>query len=395
MVGSLFAQDDTISLAFNELSAFLEKSSPQVTIINAESEHIQTERDLAMQWSNPELIYDHEIVKNNNIEVSEYAISLGKTFSFPWNYWNEGNIWDKELAAADLRKSQKKVQLLTRARSHYAQIQLLHGLVERQKYIKKNLDNLGLIIKARQEEGAISQIDKTLFEMSIFNVQADLIQSKQELRQEINHFKQVLGIPSETELCLTTTIDFKPVQVQQINRNNFLQKHPGLQSHQLQLTALNRRISLEKGLIMPSFTIEGGYKKVKPDFEGYVVGLSLPLPLLNWNQPQVEETIIRHRIQLAKTGIYQQNLESASVELIQTIMERQEILEDLSNQEKEVDLVENLSNAYQEGSLSYTEFLNAIQLYVEGSRQYAGLLTVYYQAVFQLESISTQQLVTF
>ena len=51
--------------------------------------------------------------------------------------------------------------------------------------------------------------------------------------------------------------------------------------------------------------------------------------------------------------------------------------------------------AYREGIWSLPDLLNAIQIVQENKLHYVEQLTSYYRAVFELEAISEQQLVTF
>ena len=58
-------------------------------------------------------------------------------------------------------------------------------------------------------------------------------------------------------------------------------------------------------------------------------------------------------------------------------------------------LVNDLQTSYREGTISLAEFLAAIQIYRDGSRQYIEQLSVYYKTIFKLEVLNGKQLVTF
>jgi hypothetical protein len=141
--------------------------------------------------------------------------------------------------------------------------------------------------------------------------------------------------------------------------------------------------------------LQGGYKKINPGWEGYTLGFSLPLPLLNWNGPRIEEQKIKYRIKFAETAIYKQKLRSELENLIIIIQNNSDLLQKSHYGLQNYKIAEDLLAVYQEGALSLTEFLNAIQLYRDGSRKYSEQLTTYYRAVFELEALSGQQMVTF
>lgn len=395
LAANLSAQNKTFFISFNELSKFAEDNSPHINIINAERQEVQIKSELSLQWDNPEIFYEYENVKNNNLEVSEFAAYLGKTFSFPWNYWRLGSAWEQELLAADYRRSERKVQFIAALRSQYVKINLLHDLTERQETLGQLLDNLRQILTARQEEGAISQADETLVTFGIFGVQSDLLQTKRELRDEMTRFKQNLGLDIKDVVQLTTPITFQPLRTDSLKNINFIQYHPGIKSRNLHLAALDQQVSLEKSRIFPSFTLQGGYKKINPDFEGYVFGISLPLPILNWNRARVEEVTVQHQLKSVQTELYQQQLLSDYENLIRSIDDISTLIRNISEHNKDRSFLENLENAYREGSLSLTEFLNAIQLFRTGNRDFTQQLINYYRYAFQLEAISGRQLINF
>ena len=285
----MLAQDKSIPIAFKDLPRLIEESSPQIKIINAKKSIIEAKRGLSLQWSNPELIYEREQVENSETKITEQMLFLSKSFSMPWNYWKAENMWDDELKAADLDRQLSTNQLLASARTEYVHLNLLKDLAKNQTELKKILKDLSHTIQARQEEGAISHLDASLISMSTFGVKADLLQTQREFRLATKNFKQILGIDSSDEVIITSLVRFKIVQTDSLNNANLLINHPGLMADQARRTALESRVSLEKGRILPSISLQGGYKKIDPGWEGYTLGFSLPLPLLNWNGPQIEK----------------------------------------------------------------------------------------------------------
>ncbi len=395
LAGSLLAQDKSILIAFKDLPRLLEESSPRLKIINAEKSIIEVKRGLSLQWSNPELIYEREQVENSETRLTEQTLLLSKSFSMPWNYWKAEDMWDDNLKAADLDRQFSTNQLLASARTEYVRLHLLKDLAKNQTELKKILNDLNQTITARQEEGAISHLDASLISMSTFGVKADILQTQRESRLAMKNFKQILGIESSDNVIITSLVRYKNIQTDSLNKADILINHPGLMADQARITALERRVSLEKGRIMPSISLQGGYKKIDPGWEGYTLGFSFPLPLLNWNGSQIEAQKIERSIQSVKTSAYRQQLRLEIDNLIETIQGSIELLQVHSIEQQNYKIVEDLLSMYRENVFSLPEFLNAIQVYRDSSRQYIAQLAIYYQTVFELEALSGQQLVTF
>ncbi len=395
MAGSLAAQEKQFSVAFEDLPLLLEQSSPQVKIINAKQDLAKAESDAALQWSNPELNYALEQIDNSSAGETEQLVYLSKTFDLPWNYWSERQIWQADISAANMDQRQNMYRLLADTRSGYVRLRLLQNVMLQLTGLKEMLTDLQQEVRARQEEGAMSQLEATLLSVSLFGLESDILETQQDQRHTMSNWEQILGIDSLKEARLTTVIKFKKIPTDFPQMQQLLENHSGLKAHQARLTALDKHVKLEKGRILPSISLQGGYKKINPGWEGYIFGLSLPLPLLNWNGPQIEEQKIKYRIQFEETSIYRQNLHSELENLILTIQNKSDLLQKSHHELQNYKIAEDLLAIYQEGALSLTEFLNAIQLYRDGSRNYTEQLSKYYRAVFELEALSGQQLVTF
>jgi len=395
MIGFLVAQEQQLSLAYDDLPRLLEESSQHFKMLNAREDLTHAESDIELQWSNPELNYEFEQVENRGVDETEQVVSLNKSISMPWNYWQERKIWQSEISAAGLNRKQNVNQLLADARIGYVKMGLLKNLTQQLLNLTEVFDSVQKTIQARREEGAVSQLDAALLSISLFGLEADIIETQQEYHQSMSNWKKILGLNETQKINLMDSIEFKNTLINLPQRQNLLEAHLGLQARYTHLNAMDRRVSLEKGRILPSFSLQGGYKKVNTDWEGFVLGISLPLPLLNWNGSQIEKQKIERLMYATETSLYKQNLQSEIENLTMNIHAKAELFQKHKYVSKKEKIVENLEVAYSEGTLSLTDFLNALQLYREGSRNYVDQLIAYYQAVFELEALSGQQLVTF
>lgn len=395
MISALAAQERQVLVHFDDLPRLLEESSPQQSIIKEQRLAMETKRNAALQWSNPEINYGREQVESSGSTETEELIYVSKTFSLPWNYLQERRVWKDELSAAGAHYSQESHQLLASVRTEYVRLSLLNELTDKQSKLSAILDDLTRTVEARREEGALSQIEAALLSMSMFGLESEMIQTQQAYRHSGNTMKQLLGIDPLSQVRLSTSIIFKPIPIQAAQNTDFAKNHPGLNALRMRLSAMNRRVTLERSKILPSLSLQGGYKKINPGWEGYTLGLSIPLPFLNWNGPQIQEQKIKQRIQTAETILYQQRLQSLTDNLVKTIQSGMVVLQKYRPEQNDIKIAEDLLATYREGAMTLSEFLNAIQIYREGSRQYTEQLIAYYEAAFELETLIGQQLVKF
>ena len=257
------------------------------------------------------------------------------------------------------------------------------------------LNGLSQTVTARQEEGALSWLNGKLIAMGLFGLEAGLLQTQQDYRHALGEWKETLGIDHEQEVKLTTVIEFKHLQYAYPEKEEMLKSNPGLQAHRKRIEAVERRVSLEKSRVVSSFTLEGGYKKVNPGWEGYTLGVSVPLPVMNWNGAHVEQQKIERNIQMAETSLHEQRLVSEMDNLVKTLQGNMELLARNSSACPDIKIAEDLLASYKEGALSLLDFLSAIQIFRDGSKQYTEQLAAYYRVIFELEVLSGKRMVRF
>ncbi len=153
---------------------------------------------------------------------------------------------------------------------------------------------------------------------------------------------------------------------------------------------------MERGRIIPNFSIFGGTKRVASDQNGFVAGISIPLPLLNRNRALVQKQQIEFEVTVREFERYKQSIRSQIESLVlaaQNLGASLSMME--TNFDEAPDMIASTLASYQEGWMSLMELLNAIQIYDSGIQQYFSQLTDYYRSLIELEAFTGQSLVTF
>ena len=391
-VSIITAQEIEINITFSDLPELVKNSSPQSKILQAEYDAFEAENEIELQWSNPELEYGIEQVEFAGQQETEQTVVLSKSFDFPWNYFKQKNIQQTSVQMAEYNLNQSKNNLLAEIKTGYVHLSLMRNISNQMHEHSASIIQLYQALKAQKEEGAVSKLDAKLLSLSIFDFESEVLELEQEFRIGINNWATFLGFDVNQKIIFTDSINYINVALNDVDKENLIQKHLGFQARQKRMEVLNQRLSLEKWLFIPSFSLHGGYKKANPQWEGFVLGLSLPLPIFNQNGPQIEKQKSEFSIYKNETIMYKQNLQSQISNLIAVIRDKSELFN--KHQLNEIN-IKNMVAAYREGIWSLPDLLNAIQMVSENKIKYIEQLTSYYQAVFELEAISGQQLVTF
>jgi cobalt-zinc-cadmium efflux system outer membrane protein len=390
---SAYAQGQSLSITFEELADYAVKHSPSVRIIEENYKQTQTERDLEMQWSNPDIDYLQEYAG----EEREHFLTLSKEIEMPWVYAPRRSAWKARLGAAKFEREARLREYFQEIKTNYVELELLNRQAIKLLEAKQIIERMASVAKQRLQEGALSGLEQQTIQMALFNMKSVLVDINQKRLGVESEFKVKLGIDESELIRLGTEIRFNPaaLDTEGISQDLVLQM-PGYLTRQERIAAAESRIRMERGRVIPSVDLIGGYKNVTSLGDGYVLGISVPLPVLNQNRPQVEREKLRLRIM--KEDLHRYSLQKTQLIRI-TLDVVKSYWESLGPMALQIHggeaFLEAASVAFGEGQLSLADSLNAIQIHLQGIREYYQQLTAYYSGLFLLESISGVELVSF
>lgn len=169
-----------------------------------------------------------------------------------------------------------------------------------------------------------------------------------------------------------------------------LERSPELARWATEILQRRAAIALEEARSVPDVTARGGYKRLfDPDENTFVLGVSIPLPVLNRNQGAILEARTRLaqaredrratevRLVTALTAACE-SLETAHIEITAL---RSKILPGAEQ------AFATLNAGYREGRFSYLEVLDAQRTLIAARRQYVRALGDYHHAVAAVERL--------
>jgi Outer membrane efflux protein len=390
---ALASASDSLTIRFTDLGEYAQTKSLGASAISGSLGLVKAERDIDLQRSNPELAFDRQSVDNSR----ESQITLGKNFEMPWVTMKKRSAWNDRLSSAEYAAEEQKSLLLGDLKSGYVSLQLLNAQLTRLTHLSEVITDASHVATTRHTEGHLSGVEDHLIQMVVISLQAEQ-QSVLERQRAMNYlWRALMGFDSENEIVLSTPISFRPVSLEpaQMYVMGF-EKRPAYQSRLLLQQSLGKHASAERSRLLPSFNLYGGYKKIGPDYEGYVIGISLSLPLLNTNRATARKFDLERQLVANERTRYRSEQIGRIEALVASIQESKEALalsQDHFDQDTEA--LNDLLYSYEEGWLTLNEMLNAVQIEVAGLSDYFDHLIRYYQNVFELEAITGATLVSF
>jgi len=392
MIPPAFSKDETVVINFDGLVKFAIRQSPVVRIIEQTYGLTGTERNMDLQWTNPKFNYSQEDAGGR----LEQYLTLSKQIEMPWVYTSRRKSWDAQLESAEYKKEDQIRSFISDLKSGYIELKLLGTQLEHLNRLKDMIVNVSDVAQDQLIEGTLSGVDQHLIQMTLVNINARLQTIKRTTQSVKNQWKADMGISASAQLQLLTNIQFQPVELETLDHyQSLIPNTPGYRQRQMKKVAIQNRIQMERRSVIPLFSLFGGLKKLEQDRDGYLAGISIPLPVFNQNRSVIQKQRIELKIADSEFERYQQILQGRIKTLISTSQNLGTSLEMAeSHFNKNQDMVESIQTSYQEGWMSLAEMLNAIQIQIDGIQQFYNQLADYYRSLFQLEAITGETLVT-
>ncbi|MCB2229838.1 TolC family protein [bacterium] len=387
------ARAETISISFQELDSLARSQSPGSRIIEYEFSRTLADRDQNLQWTNPEIGYDLEDVD----PAREYQVTIGKQFAMPWAYLKKRSAWNERVHSATLLREAQRVEHLADLKAGYVAARVHQQYLIRLEQLRSILTDASHVATSRHTEGHLSGIEEHLIQMTVISLNASYQSATQQQREALAFWRAAMGFAADDSLILTTVVDYHKIELQPASQYvGMIESQPRVRAKVTMHEALTKQASAERAAFIPSLNLYGGYKKIDPDYDGYVAGVSLSLPLFNRNGANARMFEAESNIAANEAALYRNQVAGKVKALTRSITESQTMLATVADHfEEDLEALNNLLYSYEEGWLTLSELLNAIQIETAGLEDYYHQLIRYFENLFELEALTGASLVRF
>ena len=260
------------------------------------------------------------------------------------------------------------------------------------KSFRKTVD-LG---ELRYNKGAISEDDYLKIKLQLLQFETDYQQAELAKVQALSDLRQLLGYESvSADYDVAGPFDYQPLKG---NLEDFqlkaLQNRPDLRAAQQGVTAATSQFELQKAIGKQDVTVQGNYSHVNGINAANFLG-SIPLPIFNRNQGEIERT----RIAIAQAQEQEKGTNGQALTDVRDAYEGLRVSDRivqlyrsgyLDVAQKDRDIAEY---AYQRGAVSLLDFLDAERNYRATQLAYRQALASYLLALEQMrQAVGTRAL---
>lgn len=247
-------------------------------------------------------------------------------------------------------------------------------------------------VQAKVEAGKVSLIQQNKAEIAFSTSQINLDKTLAEFFKSKERLAVLWGAtcPDFDRVAYPFyEIDF-PSPLEKCISN--LRKNPQLLRSQMDYMASKKKLNLEKSIAVPDLTVILGYKTLQDTGnKGMILGASLPLPLFNRNQGNIQKAkaqTVKAQDQYLELELALENKLSIShKELVRAYHESEKIRTTVL--QLAVQSFELAKIGYQEGKFEYLDMLDSQKTLFEVRERYIQALWNYHQSRADIEYLNT------
>lgn len=309
------------SIALDALVADVSEHNPELNFYRAEIAAAKGERRTAATWANPELSTGIGQKRLSSGGLSDegvaWSVSVQQTFEWPGRIPLRKAIANHQVKMAELGFAQFKAALTARTRTLAYSLFAAQEKAAAAKEVADRFQQLREVLVQRDPAGLTPLLETRIIEASELTLQRKATEAALAAQSALLELNQLRGAPwtnairvQPVKLAFTAAPD-PDVLLAAAQRNNF-----ELQMRRVELEQQGFKVSLARKDGYPSLTVGPYYSQENAgDREEQVgVAISLPVPLWNRNQGNIETAEARKK--QAETSLYvtQRDLDRRIVE---------------------------------------------------------------------------------
>lgn len=385
------AQAGRISLeqALSGLDAF----NPELRLAREELAAAEARMRASGMFPNPGLSVSREQLSGDGATYHETVLALGQTLEIGGQRGARRRVAGEAVRAAEARLGAERLRLAFEVHRAYIAAAVAEAnlaVLAEATAVVRRVEASGQV---RFDEGDISrfarnrlQIERARYETLLARTSLNLDEAARNLTLLVA--PDSLGgtavlLPAEP-LAAIADVE-RPLELDAAL--SAAAERADIRAASAQVEAARASVSLAQRERIPDLTLSGGYKHQADGFHGALIGVSLPLPLLNRNQGGIAEAQAALEAALAREDVVRRRAESEirrAWDVLRSLRERTRTLGETLLPES-AGLLETARVSYAEGEMSLVELLDAADAYRSARETVNDLLASYLIATYDLE----------
>ena len=344
----------------------------------------------ARSYPNPVAAAEHESLSNGaDLRDTESYLTLSQQIDWPWRYARRRVAGSRIAEAAYAQQQADSIRFAFEVKRAFVEA----GLVERTHQVVSDVAEVFRKAErdgaARYGEGDVSGYELRRIRVERVGYEMELRQATIELAQSRRHLAALL-VPDSADLLVAPI--WPPANTPpSVSPSDFvaraLSRRAEITAAELSVQAADATTSLARSAALPDPTLVVGYKRISGGLHGGIVGLEIPLPLLDRKGGDADAASARLDAAESRRSTVRREVENdvrTSVEAYASLTRVDRLIAD-TLLAGSADILDIALAAYSEGEMTLLELLDAAGAFRDAQTAAAHLIAELWIAYYDLE----------
>ena len=389
------AEESVHRITLEQALQMFEENNLELRLVAAERDQALGFAKQARAHPNPVATVSHEGLSESGIDYSESYFTLSQRLEWPGRRGARAETSAEEAAALESSLDAERRRLafeVKRAFIEAATAEERAAVVREVRSVFRMAEDSG---RERFREGDLSgydarrlRIERARYENLGASVEIDLKNARLGLASLI-----LPGAPGQDlqEIAPTAALEGTPPSVRELEEKTTvalaLERRAEMRSAEAQVAAASASIRYLATFTGPDVTITGGYKRQSDGFDGFFLGVNVPLPTFDRRKGDLEAAEAGLRAAVARVDLTRRSIENdvrTSLAAYASVSERIVLIRDqlLTGTD---DLLRIARVSYSEGEMSLLELLDAAEAFRESQIMESQLKSEHWIRYYDLE----------
>lgn len=389
------AYSQSIEVEISQIRELSEQYSPQWQQFENRLTYSVRGEQAGATRLNPSIAYDLEFLDDGIQSEYEHTLFLQKEFRLPGHYRNLRERRDNRITQMEYETESSRAEWLAATRLGFIQIILNKQEIENLETLKEQIDRLSEASQRRAEEGETAAMDDQLLQMSRYHLEARIDEKRLENNRFITLWKSRMGFDQNTEVRFIGNFNEGRITLPQTGELiSILDGSPRARAQRQAIRTATLETAYAQSSRLPTFQLSAGYKQLNPDWQGFLVGIALPLPILSSNREAISQARALEQIEQTERNLAQMERSQITFQIMEALDDYEKKLEQIPEHlNNPGQFLNRLLISYQEGALSINDFLNSLSLMADAYQTKYNRLSGYYSMILELEAITGREFI--
>lgn len=335
--------------------------------------------------------------------VNDNSVNVQQTIPYPGLFGRQRNLSLARIRGAEVNLDVTRNELIYQVRNTYTQLSYLLALRKLYQNQDTVYQNFQKAASARYKSGETNLLEQTTAETQYNEIRNQMTKNESDIAIYTAELQRLLNISAQPEIAET---DLKKVIWDKSVLEKAIANNPSLAYQKQQIEIADRAIGVEKAKAAPDFSIryfnqsiKGNYKVNGQDqyfgggkrFQGVQAGISIPLFAKPYSA-RIKAAKIDRQVAESQYELYETNLSRQFSQAYQDMIKDTRSLEYYEKSAlPNVNLILTQAQvAFQNGEITYVEFLLALRTYTDIRFNYLATVNQYNQSVYTLQYLIGQ-----